>query len=93
MNIGVPKETAEGEKRVSFVPESIARMKRTAFHVQAGAGKEAGLDDSDYTASGAVVEKDAEELYAASDFVVKVQPQTAKEAAMMKKRAYVLSFL
>jgi proton-translocating NAD(P)+ transhydrogenase subunit alpha len=93
LDIGVPKETAQGERRVSFVTESILKLKGIAIHVQSGAGEGSGVADSDYEGAGAVIEKDAESLYTASDFIVKVQPPRAAEAALMKKGAYVVSFL
>ena len=30
MRIGVPKETAEGERRVALVPEVVAKLSRSA---------------------------------------------------------------
>ncbi|HUK79540.1 MAG TPA: Re/Si-specific NAD(P)(+) transhydrogenase subunit alpha [Nitrososphaerales archaeon] len=93
MIIGVPKETVEGEKRVSLVPESVLKLKGVPVHVQSGAGEGAGITDPDYTAAGATIEKDADSLFAASDLVVKVQPPTPQEAALMKKGSAVVSFL
>lgn len=93
MNIGVPKETTEGERRVGLVPESILKLKGFQVHVQAGAGEGAGILDSDFTAAGAVVEKDAKSLYAVADLIVKVQPLTAAEADGLKTGSSVISFL
>ena len=93
MIIGVPKETADGERRVGLVPESIGRLKGVSVHVQSGAGEGAGVSDADYRSAGATVEADARALYAASDLLVKVQPLTASESGMMKKGAAVVSFL
>ncbi len=91
--IGVPKETAEGERRVGLVPESIPRLKGAEIHVQAGAGERADITDADYESAGAKIEKDGESLYTVSDLVVKVQPLSAEEATMLKKGSSVVSFL
>ncbi len=91
--IGVPKETAEGERRVGIVPESVAKLKGVSVVVQSGAGEGAGASDSNYGAAGAAVENDPGKLYASSDLVVKIQPPTASEAALMKKGAAVVSLL
>ena len=93
MNYGILKESGEGEKRVSLVPESISRLKGVSVHVQSGAGEGAGIADSDYAATGAIIEKDAESLYAESDLIVKVQPPTPKEAGSMKQGSAIVSFL
>jgi NAD(P) transhydrogenase subunit alpha len=93
LNIGVPKETAEGEKRVGLVPESILKLKGFQVHVQAGAGEGAGIPDSDFAGAGAVIDKDAKSLYAVADLIVKVQPLTAAEADGLKTDSSVISFL
>lgn len=93
MIVGVPRETAEGERRVGLVPESIAKLKGVEVRVQAGAGEQADISDSDYSSAGATFEKDAMSLYSASDLVIKVQPLTAAEAGMLKQGASVVSFL
>ncbi len=93
MIIGVPKETADGERRVALVPESFPKLKGVQVHVQSGAGENAGYGDSDYAAVGAVVEKDARSLFGVSDLVVKVQPLSAVEAGLLRKGSSVISFL
>jgi NAD(P) transhydrogenase subunit alpha len=91
--IGVPKETAEGERRVGLVPESIAKLKGMSVHVQSGAGKDAWVKDSDYVGVGATIEQDAGSMLGAVDLVVKVQPPTASEAGEIRKGSSVISFL
>jgi NAD(P) transhydrogenase subunit alpha len=57
MRIGVPKETAEGERRVAVVPDVVRRL-ATAGHevvVEPGAGAAAGVLDDDFTAAGATL--------------------------------------
>ncbi len=93
MNVGVPKETAEGENRVALVPDSASRFSGVKVHVQAGAGDGAGFADAEYEAAGAAVETDARSLYGVSDLVVKVQPLTADEAGLLKRGASTVSFL
>jgi len=58
MIIGVPAETAEGERRVALVPESVARLIAQGFAVQvgAGAGEAAWASDNDYRRAGATIE-------------------------------------
>jgi NAD(P) transhydrogenase subunit alpha len=44
MRIGVPQETAPGERRVALVPESCKKLKQAGYEisVEAGAGSAAG---------------------------------------------------
>lgn len=78
---------------MGLVPESVAKLKGVQVRVQAGAGEQADISDSDYSSAGATIEKDARSLFSASDLVVKVQPLTAAEAEMLKQGASVVSFL
>jgi H+-translocating NAD(P) transhydrogenase subunit alpha len=57
MRIGVPKETAEGERRVALVPDVVRRLSGAGHEVviEAGAGAGAGVPDADYTEAGGSV--------------------------------------
>lgn len=73
MLIVVPPETAEGERRVALVPDTIARLIKGGhtIRVERDAGVHAGFPDQMYAAAGAeVVEHGA--LFAGADLVVHV---------------------
>jgi len=55
MRIGVPKETADGERRVALVPDVVRRLKSAGHDVviEPGAGVPADLPDAEYEAAGA----------------------------------------
>ncbi len=56
MKIGVPKETAEGERRVALVPDVVKSLKRNEHLdvlVERGAGEAAGHPDAAYEEAGA----------------------------------------
>jgi H+-translocating NAD(P) transhydrogenase subunit alpha len=74
MRIGVPKETAPGERRVALVPESAKKLIQAGYEVaiEAGAGEAAGYPDAGYREAGAMVELDAAVLLGSSDVVLKV---------------------
>ena len=57
MLIGVPRETATGEKRVATVPEVVQKLTKLGFAVavESGAGEAANFADDDYRAAGAEV--------------------------------------
>ena len=54
MKIGVPKETAEGERRVALVPDVVKALtaKEVEVAVEAGAGEGASHPDAEYTDAG-----------------------------------------
>ncbi|MEY2516674.1 MAG: H+-translocating transhydrogenase subunit alpha, partial [bacterium] len=57
MNVGVPKEIVDGERRVALVPDVIRKMadKGFEFVVEPGAGDAAMLSDEAYEDAGATV--------------------------------------
>jgi H+-translocating NAD(P) transhydrogenase subunit alpha len=55
MRIGVPKETAAGERRVALVPDVVRRLSDHTILIEPGAGVAAGLPDEDFAAAGAEI--------------------------------------
>ena len=90
MTIGVPKETAAGERRVALVPEVVRRLVAAEHEVvvEPGAGLEAGAADDAYTAAGATLGDPW-----AAEVVVKVAPPSADEAAKLTPQTTLVSFL
>ena len=84
--IGVPKETAAGEKRVATVPEIVEKLIKLGFKVvvQSGAGDAANFSDDVYRAAGAGIAGTAAELWSASDIVFKVRAPSPQEVEMMR---------
>jgi NAD(P) transhydrogenase subunit alpha len=76
MRIGVPKETAPGERRVALVPESCKKLKQAGYEIalEAGAGAAAGYPDQVYLEAGAGVEPDGARVVGAGDVILKVGP-------------------
>ena len=76
MKIGIPKEIQDGEARVAVVPSMIPILTKDEHEVfvETEAGLRASFTDSQYEESGAAILKNAKELYAKSDVVLKFQP-------------------
>src|SRR3989454_1791638 len=91
MKVGVPRETAAGERRVALVPDTVKRLAGGGFKVavERGAGEAASFPDRDYEHAGATLVDDA---YSA-DAVVKVQPPSADEAARLREGQILIGFL
>src|SRR4051812_30889972 len=90
MRIGVPRETAAGERRVAIVPETIGRLPGFEVTVERGAGLAAGYTDEAYTAAGATIVDDA---YAGVEAVAKVQKPDAAELAKLRDGQVLIAFL
>ncbi|MGH8648689.1 MAG: Re/Si-specific NAD(P)(+) transhydrogenase subunit alpha, partial [Burkholderiales bacterium] len=93
--IGVPIETAAGEKRVATVPEIVEKLVKLGFKVavESGAGEAANFSDDAYRAAGAGIVGSAAELWAASDIVFKVRGPSAEEVALMREGGTLVSFI
>jgi H+-translocating NAD(P) transhydrogenase subunit alpha len=93
--IGVPKETAAGEKRVATVPDVVAKLVKLGFSVavQSGAGDAANFDDDTYRAAGAEVVPTAADLWAQADIVFKVRAPSPEEVALLRQGAALIGFV
>ncbi|HEY2259821.1 MAG TPA: Re/Si-specific NAD(P)(+) transhydrogenase subunit alpha [Solirubrobacteraceae bacterium] len=94
MRIGVPKETAEGERRVALVPEVVKRMSDQGLEVlvQRGAGAGALIPDAAFEEAGARLVDDPAEALGA-DVVVKVAAPNAEETARLGPGTVLIAFL
>ncbi|HUH15305.1 MAG TPA: Re/Si-specific NAD(P)(+) transhydrogenase subunit alpha [Gaiellaceae bacterium] len=91
MRIGVPRESAAGERRVALVPETVARLVEQGHEVavERGAGAEALFADAAYEQAGAMLVDDAW----SAEAVVKVQKPDAGEAARLASGTVLIGFL
>jgi NAD(P) transhydrogenase subunit alpha len=93
MIVGVPKETAQGEKRVSIIPDGVSKLAGVSILLEKGAGDDAGFPDSAYVEKGVAIAADASALYGQADVILKVTPPSKAEAGMVKEGATTVSFL
>ncbi len=95
MVIGVPKETAAGERRVALVPETVGRLVRggSDVRVEHGAGEAAAFLDADYEKVGATIAPDAATLYKDADLIVRVQRPSLEELPLLREGSALLGFL
>jgi NAD(P) transhydrogenase subunit alpha len=73
--IGIPRERAAGERRVSVVPAHIPDLVKAGLEVlfEPGAGEAAGYPDADYTAKGATAAASFDDLVDRADGLLAVQ--------------------
>ena len=95
MKIGCPKEIKPQEFRVGLTPnaarEAIAHGHEVL--IQTGAGAGAGFPDADYTAAGASLIDTAQEVFAASDMIVKVKEPQKDERKMLREGQLLFTYL
>ncbi|MFL0705538.1 Re/Si-specific NAD(P)(+) transhydrogenase subunit alpha [Cylindrospermopsis raciborskii] len=100
MKIAVAKEIEVSERRVSLVPDMVAKLVKQGLEisVETGAGEKAYFSDGDYEAAGAKIITDAAVLWGEADILLKVSPPQEREDGreeidLLKPGAVLLSFL
>jgi NAD(P) transhydrogenase subunit alpha len=91
LRIGVPTETAQGERRVALVPEIVRKLAAQGHEVviEPGAGGGAGIPDALYEEAGATVGGDPW----AADAVVKVVAPSQEEVGRLGQGSVLIGFL
>jgi len=94
MKVGVPKETAERERRVALVPEVVGKLtaKDHEVVVQSGAGAGAMIPDELFSEAGATMTDSESDVWGA-DVVVKVAKPSAEEIGKLGSDSVLIGFL
>jgi NAD(P) transhydrogenase subunit alpha len=100
MQIGVPKETIEGERRVALVPDVVRKLlvageqetTQNEVIVERGAGQGALIPDSQYEEAGAKLADGPDAVFGA-EIVVKVAPPTTEEVGRLRSGSVLVGFL
>jgi len=92
MKVDVIAQTDAREPRVAATPETVKKMVAlgASVAVQAGAGVNSGILDSDYTAAGAAIAADP---LNDADIVLQVRRPEAPELSHLKKGAIVIGMM
>ena len=95
MIVGVAKETRAGERRVALVPDAVKQLAGESLEilVEAGAGNEAGFPDALYTEAGVAIAADAAALHQRAAVILRVQPPTDAELALLHKGHFLIGLL
>jgi NAD(P) transhydrogenase subunit alpha len=90
MRVGVPKERADGERRVGLVPDVIRKLVAREIEVvmETGAGEGALLPDAAFADAGARIGDPWD-----ADVLVKVAPPSAEETARIGSDTVLVGFL
>ena len=86
LQVGIPKESSFQENRVSLTPDSVGLLIANGHSVviEKGAGLASNFSDSEYANKGAQIAYSKEEVFKAS-FILKIEPPTKEELALMQR--------
>jgi alanine dehydrogenase len=95
MKVGVPKELKNHEYRVAITPAGVHELARAGHQVliEQDAGTGSAIPDADFVAAGATIVPTADDVWAASDLVLKVKEPVAEEYHRMRKGQVLFTYL
>ncbi len=94
MKIGIPREIKNNENRVGMTPAGVFSLKKNnhTVYVQSNAGEGSGFLDKDYSDVGAIILSTIEEVYDASEMIVKVKEPIASEYDLIKENQILFTY-
>ncbi len=94
LTVGVPKEIKTAEHRVAMTPDGVRELENNGVEVfiEAGAGRDSAIADSDYVAAGATIVPGAEDAWA-QQMVVKVKEPQESEFALLRDDLTLVTYL
>ncbi len=92
--VGVPREIKTAEHRVALTPDGVRELERAGVdvRVEAGAGTDSAIPDSDYAAAGATIVPTAADAWSAS-MVVKVKEPQPSELCYLRPDLTLFTYL
>ena len=95
MRIGVVRELSPGESRVALTPHAVYELTRAGHRVmvERGAGEGSAIPDEDYSAAGAQMVGEPEQVYAGSELLAKVYGPVPEEYKFLRRGLILFAFL
>ncbi len=95
MKVGVPREVKNHEYRVAITPSGVNEFVRHGHdvYVETGAGAGSSIPDQDYRAAGARIATTADEVWQASELVLKVKEPVPEEYHRMREGQVLFTYL
>jgi alanine dehydrogenase len=95
MIIGVPREIKDQENRVGLLPSGAYQLRKRGHSVlvERGAGVGSGYKDEDYTAAGAELTDDHEEVFRRAEMIVKVKEPLPAEYGLLRGGQILFTYL
>ena len=93
MQIGLPRETKDGERRVALVPDGVRQLTAAGHDVcvEPGAGAASGFDDGAYRTAGARIVADGADVWGSS-LIVKVKEVQRAEFVRLHRGTTIFGF-
>ena len=93
--VGIPREVKDGEHRVAITPDGVHELRAHGVDVvvEAGAGADSSILDTDYASAGAEILAAADDVWARADIVMKVKEPQAEEFGRLRPGLVLFTYL
>ena len=93
--VGVPREIKNNENRVAITPDGVRELAQHGISVllEAGAGANSELPDTDYAGAGAEIVPTVDELVERADLICKVKEPQPEEIAAYRPGQVLFTYL
>ena len=93
--VGVPRELKTDEHRVAITPDGVLEMAHRGVRVviEAGAGQDSSITDTDYTAAGGEIVPSADDVWDGADLVLKVKEPQPSELSYLRPGVVLFTYL
>jgi alanine dehydrogenase len=95
MKVGIPRELKNHEYRVAVTPAGVHELVRSGHEVfvQSGAGAGSLLPDDDFSAAGATILPNADEVWQTGELILKVKEPVPEEYHRLRKGQVLFTYL
>lgn len=95
MIVAVPKETAEHEKRVALIPDTVSVLKEKGLevHIEKDAGLDSNYLDEEYEEAGAEIVHDRTKLFSSADILLSIQTPREVDRQHLKAGSILICFI
>lgn len=95
MIVAIPKETAEREKRVALIPDTVSKLTEKGLEVviEKNAGLASNFLDEAYKEAGATIQENRAELFSSADILISIQTPPREDVQNLSEGSILICFL
>ncbi|MCW9707640.1 Re/Si-specific NAD(P)(+) transhydrogenase subunit alpha [Fodinibius salsisoli] len=95
MIVAIPKETAEREKRVALIPDTVSKLidKGLEVVIEKDAGLASNFLDKAYEDAGATIQENRAELFSSADILISIQTPSEEDLNTLSEGSILICFL
>lgn len=95
IRVGILKETYAGERRVSMIPDVVAKARNLGIEVlvEKNAGTSSFYEDDEYVRSGAVLTESRDDIFNSCDVITTLQRPSSEDLGRMRAGSFLIGMI